>query len=236
MDKPLVHLGRIKNMNEQIFGWLSILLCLIGFGVQIHKLLFKKSIKSISLSTFSIAIVGSTFWSIHGLCAKAFHGGFENAIITFCSGIILFCSLRGKASLFKRIGISLPICFLSSTLGTMLFVNYSRPDTIHFSQNEIIQLMTGCIAGSLMGISFIPQVLKVIRTRDVKDISTFMCVFYGLAQVVLVVYWSSRSDSEIGEWLPGVIFCSCALSLQVSLLSLKIMIERPLWMMVKNKK
>lgn len=220
-------------MQQQVFGWLSIVFCLIGFGLQIHKLLFKKDIKSISLKTFSITVVGSTFWSVHSLFADAFHGGFENAIITFASGVILFCSLRGQKSFVVRVLFCLPIWIMSLTLASMLWTNYLFPEKIYFQDNKIIEMVTGCLAGTLMSISFLPQVVKVIRTKDAIDVSMFMCVFYGLAQVVLIIYWSSRSDLAIGHWLPGVIFCSCVLSFQATLLTLKIIIDKPRWIYVK---
>lgn len=167
---------------------MSIALCVLGFGMQIHKLVFRKNIKSISIFTFSITVCGSMFWSIHSLFATAFHGGFENSIITFSSGIILFCSLRGKVSQVSRTLMASIVCGVALTLASMLLANYIKPGTIVFPHSVVVEMLTGCLAGTLMSISFIPQVLKVFRTKDAKDVSTFMCVFYGAAQVVLIIY------------------------------------------------
>lgn len=216
-------------MREQVFGWLSIAFCLIGFSLQIHKIIFKKNIKSISIYAFAIASAGSMMWSVHSLFASAFHGGFENAIITFTSGIILFCAMRNRYTLKIRILISLSITTTATVLATILWINFIAPKTVLFVDNQVIEIATGCIAGILMSVSFLPQIIKVFITKDVNDISLYMSLFYGLAQVVLIIYWTSRSSSPLGHWLPGTIFCSCVLMCQALLFVLKIFFSSSYW-------
>lgn len=164
-------------------------------------------------------------WSVHSIFANAFHGGFENAIITFSSGIILYCTLRNKHSLKFRLLFTSPIMIIATILATILWINFVRPATIVVVDNQALEISTGCVAGTLMSVSFLPQIIKVFITKNVKDVSLYMCLFYGLAQVVLIIYWTSRSSLLIGHWLPGVIFCSCVLTCQATIFNAKLFFD-----------
>lgn len=57
------------------------------------------------------------------------------------------------------------------------------------------QLILGIIAGTLTTVSFIPQVLKIYRRKDAKDLSLatfciFSCgVFFWLAYGIMIKEW-----------------------------------------------
>ena len=55
----------------------------------------------------------------------------------------------------------------------------------------------GIIAGILTSCSMLPQLIKAIRTRDTKDLSTFMVVLLAVGLGMWVYYGFLRDDMPI---------------------------------------
>lgn len=194
-------------------GWLAIAFTFFGFGFQVIKIISKKKTSSISLTTYGIAMCGAFTWLLYGTFARAFHGGFENSLIVLFSSVVLYFILKEKYNKREAIIISGAIATITTIFIVLLIINwYTGFMTIH---NNAINMVFGIVAGSLMSISFAPQVIKVFKTKNVREVSLFLSIFFGLAQVVLITYWASRSNMIIGDWLPGVIFCSLVLFFQI---------------------
>lgn len=200
-------------MTEQIFGWLAIAFTFFGFGFQVIKIITKKKTSSISLTTYIIAMFGAFTWLLYGIFANAFHGGFENSLIVLFSSVVLYFILKEKHGKRDATIISGAIFVVTLVFVILLIINnYTDFMTVN---NDGLTMTFGFIAGSLMSISFAPQVVKVFKTKNVREVSIFLSVFFGAAQIVLITYWASRGVTHsIGDWLPGVIFCSLVLIFQ----------------------
>lgn len=211
-------------MIEQIFGWLAICFTFFGFGFQVAKIIVKKKTSSISLTTYSIAMVGAFTWLLYGIFAHAFHGGFENSIIVLFSCMMLYFILIEKFEKREAIIISSAIALITLTFIVLLIINTFT--NFMTSSSKGLTMTLGFIAGICMSISFAPQVIKVFKTKNVREVSLWLSIFFGLAQVVLITYWASRSNTyQIGDWLPGVIFCSLVLTFQCLMIFGKIKYE-----------
>jgi MtN3 and saliva related transmembrane protein len=74
----------------------------------------------------------------------------------------------------------------------------------------------GIFAAACTTASFVPQVIKTIRTRDTKGISLLMYSIFSLGVLLWLVYGIIRSD------IPVVIANAATISLAVIVLILKI--------------
>ena len=77
----------------------------------------------------------------------------------------------------------------------------------------------GMIAGTLTTISFLPQVLKIWRTRDVKSISILMYLLFSFGVFLWILYGIAMNS------LPLIIFNLITFFLAICVLGLKIKIE-----------
>ncbi|OPY29398.1 MAG: MtN3/saliva family protein [Methanocella sp. PtaU1.Bin125] len=75
--------------------------------------------------------------------------------------------------------------------------------------------MLGLVAGAMTTGSIIPQVLKIIRSKTSRDISTMFFLFMSGGMLLWLVYGILRADPVI------VIWNSISLSLSLAILALK---------------
>lgn len=76
-------------------------------------------------------------------------------------------------------------------------------------------IMLGLIAGAMTTGSIIPQVLKIIRSKSSRDISTMFFLFMSGGMLLWLAYGIFRADMVI------VIWNSISLSLSLAILALK---------------
>jgi MtN3 and saliva related transmembrane protein len=84
---------------------------------------------------------------------------------------------------------------------------------------DSIELL-GLAAGSLTTLSFVPQVLKIWRTRSGKDVSYGMFLLFSLGVLLWLFYGIARQS------LPIVLANAVTLVLAVAVLVLKFRFER----------
>ena len=78
--------------------------------------------------------------------------------------------------------------------------------------NSIIVDITGYVAGFLMATTMLPQIVKSLRTKSVKDLSLLMLIIYAVSALL----WSSYGF--LINSLPVFItdgFAFCVVSLQL---------------------
>jgi MtN3 and saliva related transmembrane protein len=63
-------------------------------------------------------------------------------------------------------------------------------------QNAILQII-GISAGVLTSTSFIPQLIKTVKTKEVEDLSAFMLITRGLGLALWIVYGIMKSDIPV---------------------------------------
>jgi MtN3 and saliva related transmembrane protein len=80
--------------------------------------------------------------------------------------------------------------------------------------------LLGYCAASLTTLSFVPQALLTLRTRDVSGISLAMYSAFTLGVALWLAY-----GMALGEW-PIVIANALTLALATTILALKIVVER----------
>lgn len=66
-------------------------------------------------------------------------------------------------------------------------------DSYQFTYIDII----GVIAGLLIIISFIPQLVTIIKNKSAKDISVLMYIILLVAQILWMVYGILKNDLQI---------------------------------------
>jgi MtN3 and saliva related transmembrane protein len=63
-------------------------------------------------------------------------------------------------------------------------------------QSTIIQVV-GITAGILTSASFIPQLVKTVKTKEAEDLSAFMLISRGVGLALWIVYGVIKSDIPI---------------------------------------
>jgi MtN3 and saliva related transmembrane protein len=63
--------------------------------------------------------------------------------------------------------------------------------------NLIIADIIGIIAGLLIILSFIPQLVTIVRNKSAKDISVLMYIVLLLAQILWLVYGILKNDLQV---------------------------------------
>jgi MtN3 and saliva related transmembrane protein len=76
-------------------------------------------------------------------------------------------------------------------------------------------IVLGLVAGALTTGSTVPQVLKILKTRSARDVSTLFFLLMAAGMLLWLVYGALRSDLVIVLW-NAVSFCLC-----VTILALK---------------
>jgi MtN3 and saliva related transmembrane protein len=76
--------------------------------------------------------------------------------------------------------------------------------------------LIGSIAGFCTTISFVPQVLKIVRTRDTKGISLFMYIIFTTGIICWLAYGIFLND------LPIIVCNGITLCLAATILGFKI--------------
>lgn len=76
--------------------------------------------------------------------------------------------------------------------------------------------MIGAVAGSLTTLAFVPQVVKTLRTRQTRDISTAMWLMFCAGVALWLVY-----GVLLGAW-PVIIANALTLALAAVVLAIKL--------------
>lgn len=79
-----------------------------------------------------------------------------------------------------------------------------------------MSLILGLSATFLTTVSFLPQTLKLIKTRDTKSISLVMYCIYNVGIVLWIIYGLQVSDTPI------IISCSVTFIFSMTILLMKI--------------
>lgn len=81
-------------------------------------------------------------------------------------------------------------------------------------------LIIGLVAGTLTTISFLPQLIKTLKTRSAKDVSLLMFLGFSLGVALWLVYGIMRDDIVV------ILFNAITLVLASAILYFKIRFER----------
>jgi len=80
--------------------------------------------------------------------------------------------------------------------------------------------LVGTLAGTLTTVSFVPQVIKIWRSRSASDISFGMFMLFSLGVLLWLLYGTAIHS------LPIVLSNAITLSLSVSIIAMKIRFDR----------
>lgn len=78
----------------------------------------------------------------------------------------------------------------------------------------------GLVAATLTTCSFVPQLMRVVRTRSAEDLSYGMFGAFSLGVLLWLVYGVLRDD------LPVIVSNAVTLALSIAILALKIRYDR----------
>lgn len=77
-------------------------------------------------------------------------------------------------------------------------------------------IIIGLVAGTLTTLSFIPQLIKIVRSKSTHDISLVMYVVFSTGILLWLIYGLMIGD------VPVIVANAVALSITIAILSLKI--------------
>lgn len=75
--------------------------------------------------------------------------------------------------------------------------------------SEAVADGVGYIAGALIVVGYVPQLVQIVKTRSTKDVSLHTYVLLILAQILWVVYGILKADARI--IVTNVISCTIAI-------------------------
>ncbi|MEL6718949.1 MAG: SemiSWEET transporter [Bacteroidota bacterium] len=81
-------------MEHFNIGIIAAVLTTLAFVPQAYKTIKTQETENLSLPTFTMILVGTILWCIHGTTINDYPLIFANAITAFLSGIIVFLKIR----------------------------------------------------------------------------------------------------------------------------------------------
>ena len=215
------------------FSIVILIILIVGSSVFIpqgYAVLKSKSTKGLSIVSYTAYSISLILWSLYA----AFIGNITNYAI---NRVVFLTSIPIYYYLFKNIGkpkyfiyyltINLTITMLSIIMITTRLLNIwgpiigssdlNDPRPIWFISISWILSMVGAVISAT---SFLPQVIKSIKSKHVKmHIGTM--IILCVTQTTWCAFWITSlitTHPSLGEWLPGLLAASFTATLQMILI------------------
>ena len=213
-----------------IYPWFFFYLLFLGQGAQSYQIYKTKKTEGLSATTFLIALLSSTCFGW-----TSFLGGKESYPLVISNGIsILVLSYIifyiWKNDNFKWKYLWSFIIFTSGLvlliLGTINYINLENNISPLFKINNIpnwILLVIPTIGGIASAFIFVPQLLKIIKTKETKNLNYFLMIFFMFYLVNIMIFWFIYGIDE-HTWslsIPTIVFSGAATIVQGVIIFIK---------------
>lgn len=218
-----------------IYPWLFFYLIIFGQGAQAYQIYKTKKTKGLSVPTFLIALVTSTAfgWTCFLGGENAYALLISNSLSVIILTYIIFYIWKNHS--FKLNYLFSILFFLSGILilvfGTINYINFlNNEDTIFKIQNvaKWIKTTIPTIGGIASASIFIPQLFKIMKTKESKNLNYFLMLFFVLYLINIVVFWIIFGI-DYADWslsIPSIVFSSIGAGVQISIMILKYKYEK----------
>lgn len=190
-----------------VIGWLAVAIGAAMYAPQTFKIIKTKDSKGLSVVTFSLAAFGNGMWLLYtsslGDFTNTCSGWAVNIIIEILMLPIVFFIFRDKP--YHRYIIYL---WFIATTAISLWWNLA------FDKNTIpgyVSIILVCFAGGVTSFGFVPQIIKILKTKTVGNLSLLLVLLYGIVNGLWTIYWTlnivhdSSSDKVPSEMISAIL-------------------------------
>lgn len=174
----------------EIIGWIAAIGVVIMYIPQIIKVLKLKSTQGIEVKSFLIIAVGGLMWVIFTALFNSMQGFISNMLISLMMIVIIWYEF--KKDMWKFISITSAI--FTVILTSIIIYAFNLSNDIPFGFKVVILL----IAGSCTGLGLLPQVIKVIKTKDFGNYSLISSLLITIFNILWVIYWIGKTTDSSG--------------------------------------
>ncbi|NQZ28926.1 MAG: hypothetical protein HRT98_00920 [Mycoplasmatales bacterium] len=207
-----------------------------SFLFQIVKIWTEKHSFGLSLTSWTINMIGRVIWIIYGMLLST-HGGIVLTIGQGLCGLmtipVIYYILRNKKtngeykkehfnnSLFVfRIMMIITIATLIITCIVFSIFAINKKDKI--GEDKII-LIISLVGSSFTGLSFLPQAIKTVKTQDTKATSLNLCIAFILGNSLMITYLTIQAiNDDILKYIAGIIFTSLSVVSMIIITIIKV--------------
>jgi len=199
----------------EVIGWMATIFSICVYCPQSYKVIKNRS-ADLSKITFTVVVFGVSMWSVYTPLVESMQGFITNSImILLMIPIIWFLYNR-------NLKIIIPIyLFMILAIGLGIFFNINK---MHI--NTFIKYPLVILAGSSTGFSFLPQAIKIVRERAIKDYSILSGIITIIGSSLWVTYWLGKTiasaTDDIGLGILSIIFSSFGVVWQIPILTIYI--------------
>lgn len=188
-----------------VIGWIAVVIGASMYAPQSIKVIKSKSAKGLSKISFTLAAFGNGMWLIYmgslGDFLNTSSGWSVNVIVGVMMLPILYYIYKDK--LWVRI---LFYAWFLFTFSISLYLELKGESLASWEQISFVVL-----AGGTTSFGFIPQIIKILKTKKTDNLSLLLVSMYATVNALWTIYWAlmliykSDSDSFPGEMVSIVL-------------------------------
>lgn len=213
-----------------IYPWLFFYLIIFGETSEVYQIYKTKSTKGLSMTTFLVMLLASIFfgWTYFLGGKHSYPLLVGNSFAVILMSYIMFHIFKDKKIKFKYI-YALLIFLMGLAMIILGTINYiqliQNKDAIFKVQTvpRIILIVMPTIGGLTTALLFIPQLIKVIKTKETKNLNSFLLYFFIIYVTNIVVFWILYGINT-NNWSlssPPILFCAICSFVQIWIAFLK---------------
>ncbi len=207
-----------------------------SFMFQIIKIWTEKHSFGLSLSSWIINMIGRVIWIVYGMLLST-HGGIVLTIGQGLSGLmtipVIYYILRNRKTKgeYKKEHFSKPlftfrilmIIIISILIITcIIFSIFAINENTRIGEGKLI-LVISLIGSSFTGLSFLPQAIKTVKTKDTKATSLNLCIAFIIGNSLMISYLLIQAiNDDVFKYIAGIIFTSISVISMITISIIKI--------------
>ncbi|CAM9122031.1 PQ-loop domain-containing transporter [Mycoplasma todarodis] len=207
-----------------------------SFLFQIVKIWTEKHSFGLSLTSWTVNMIGRIIWIVYGMLLSN-HGGIVLTIGQGLCGLmtipVIYYILRNRKTdgEYKKEHFSKPLFALRVFMVAIIFtlivtciafsiLAINEKDKI--GEDKMI-LVISLIGSSFTGLSFLPQAIKTVKTQDTKATSLNLCLAFILGNSLMITYLMIQAvNDDVMKYIAGIIFTSISVLSMITITIIKI--------------
>ncbi|MCP4337265.1 MAG: PQ-loop repeat-containing protein [Mycoplasma sp.] len=222
--------------NLLIILILGMIILVVSFTFQIIKVWNEKHSHGLSLTSWTINMLGRVIWVIYGMLLST--GG--GIVLTIGQGLCAMMSIpviyyilrnrknegRYKKEDFNKYlfawRVLMLVVLLTLIIICVVFSIMSINQNSKISEEKTIFTIS-LIGSSFTGFAFLPQTIKTLKTQNTKSTSLNLCLAFIVGNILMISYLSIQAfNVSPMKYIPAISFTSFSVLLIIVIVIIKI--------------
>ncbi len=207
-----------------------------SFLFQIVKIWTEKHSFGLSLTSWTVNMIGRVIWIVYGMLLST-HGGIVLTVGQGLCGLmtipVIYYILRNRKTdgeykkehfskslfTFRVLMVSIIlILIITCIIFSVLAINERNK----IGEDKLI-LAISLIGSSFTGLSFLPQAIKTVRTQDTKATSLNLCIAFIIGNTLMITYLTIQAvNDDVLKYIAGIVFTSISVISMITIAIIKI--------------